>query len=248
MERLAFLAPEVSLVCTGLIDGLISILGRKLYGVYLYGAAVFSDGGPAQDIDCHVVLAETLTNDERAAVVSLHHRLAAEFPPLGGELDAYYILLEAARRPDNPQHQLDPNIFDNAWPLHCAHVRAGNVVTLYGPEPVAIFPAPTWPSLAEALDHELDFVRRNLQYPAYCILNLCRILYSFQARDVAVSKQFCARWALQVYPAWELLVAAALRSYERIAAAQDQVLMAAKLSVFLVFMELEIAKARTESR
>lgn len=248
MPTLSDLLPDVRHVCEAFAAGLVAALGEKAYGIYHYGASVFADGSPAQDIDLHVILTNPLTERERTAVASLHGRLATEFPPLGGELDAYYILLEAARRPDNPQHQLDPNIFDNAWPLHCAHVRAGNVVTLYGPEPVAIFPAPTWPSLAEALDHELDFVRRNLQYPAYCILNLCRILYSFQTRDVAVSKQFCARWALQAYPAWELLVAAALRSYERIATAQDQALMAAKLSAFLVFMELEIAKARTESR
>ena len=41
-----------------------SILGAKLYGIYMYGATVFPDAGPIQDIDCHVVLGERLSGSE----------------------------------------------------------------------------------------------------------------------------------------------------------------------------------------
>lgn len=216
-------------------------LFRKLYGIYQYGAAVFDDGGPALDIDCHVILNAPPTSAERKAVLDLHKTLAEQYPPLGAELDAYYILYNDAQRPDIPQHQIWPDIYDNAWALHCAHVRAGRYRTLYGAEPDDIFPAPKWPALAAALDHELDYVKAHLQYPAFCILNLCRLMYSFQTRDVVVSKRFSGRWAAERYPQWEPLIAAAERRYEGRETDADNACLAAEVDRFLAFAEGQIA-------
>ncbi|MFO7664547.1 MAG: DUF4111 domain-containing protein [Chloroflexota bacterium] len=239
------LIAEVTLVCDSLINGLVAALGQNLYGIYLYGATVFPDSGPAQDIDCHVILNAELTDEELAAVKTLHEHLAEEFPPLGGELDAYYIRLEAARRPEPPRHQVYPHITDQAWALHCAHIRAGYYLTLYGPEPEAIFPLPSWTAVSQALEHELDFVRANLRYPAYCILNLSRILYSFQTRDVAVSKRACGRWAAAAYPEWRSLIEAALNQYDGRATATDQMLMETRMNEFLHFIENETTYVRS---
>jgi hypothetical protein len=244
MRPVSSLPADIQSIGAAFSGGLAAILDDKLYGVYLYGATVFEDGGPAQDVDCHVILRSGLTEEEQDRIRGLHRRLATTHPPLGGELDAYYILLADARRPDVPQHQLWPDIYDWSWALHCAHIRAGYYATLYGPAPVAIFPAPEWPAVAAALDHELDFITRNLQYPAYGVLNLCRILYSFQTGDVAVSKRFCGRWFSGVYPQWAGLIEAAIRHYDGRATTADEARLGQELGRFLEFTSGQIEATR----
>ncbi len=243
---LADMPPAFQAICDAFVVGLKATLGDKLYGVYLYGAAVFADGGPAQDVDCHVILNSRLSETERQEIGALHTRLAEAYPPLGAELDAYFILYDAARLPENPQHQLRSDIYDNAWALHSAHIRAGQYETLSGPAPDDIFPAPTWTAVASALDNELAFVRANTRYPAFCILNLCRIIYSFQTRDVVVSKRFSGQWARGRYPEWASLIAAAERYYDRAdALATELELVDSELDAFLRFAEAEIRAARS---
>ncbi len=244
-RTLADMPAAFQAVCTGFVGGLKAILGDKLYGVYLYGAAVFADGGPVQDVDCHVILNNRLTAIKMQEIGVLSSQLAEAHPPLGAELDAYFILYDAARLPQNPQHQLRSDIYDNAWALHCAHIRAGQYEILDGPEPDAIFPAPTWTAVAAALDNELAFVQANSQYPAFCILNLCRIIYSFQTRDVVVSKRFSGQWARGMYPEWAPLIAAAERHYDQVCLLQaGQGLVEMELDAFLRFAEAEIGMVR----
>ena len=237
--------PEsVEHVCMAFVDGLTRILGEKLYGVYMYGATVFADGGAVQDIDCHVILRERLTDSEREASVDLHGELAERFPPLGGELDAYFILFEEATGESPPVHQLNPENVDRSWALHCAHVRAGYYVCLLGPEPTEIFPAPSWSSISAALDGELQYVREHLRYPAYCILNLCRIMYSYAEKDPAVSKHFSGCWASGRFPEWGPLIQAAIRHYGKEGSPEDDRLMGERLDGFLRFAMDRIDDAR----
>ena len=55
------LPQNIQTICKEFVNGLTTILGDKLYGVYMYGATVFEDSGRTQDIDCHVILSEHLT-------------------------------------------------------------------------------------------------------------------------------------------------------------------------------------------
>lgn len=205
---------DVVSVAQAFADGVADILGSKLYGIYMYGASVFDDAGPIQDIDCHVILTERLAGTERDALRELFGKLAESYPPLGGEVDAYFILLDDAKGTTPPQNQLK-NVFDDSWALHCAHVRAGRYETLLGPEPTEVFPAPTWRDIVTALDHELSYVKEHLCYPAYCILNLCRIALSYSERDPVKSKWGSGLWATERFPEWEPLIQAALRSYAK---------------------------------
>ena len=51
-------------------------------------------------------------------------------------------------------------------------------------------------------------------YPFYCVLNLGRLVYTWETKDVAVSKVAVAEWALQNLPErWSPLVRSALRAY-----------------------------------
>lgn len=238
------LPSAVTDICQTFVGRLKEILNTKLYGVYLYGALVFPDSGPVQDIDCHVILAKPLIDEERESIFRLHKKLAHRYPPLGGELDAYFILFEDAQATSPPRHQLRAEIVDTAWALHCAHIRAGYYVSLYGPAPTEIFPAASWQEIAAALDHELRFIEKNLQYPAYCVLNLCRIVYSFQKRDVVVSKRFSGDWAREQFPNWQHLIEAATRSYDENQLPEDKALLKAEVGHFLDFASRRIHEAR----
>jgi len=240
---------EIQPLCQALLEGLRAILGAKLYGVYLYGAAAFPDAAPTGDVDLHVILASSLSDADIAQLNGLYATLAREHPPLGAELDAYFILLDDARKTTPPPHQLHPDIVDEAWALHRAHIRAGRCIALYGPDPASVYPLATWPELEDALDKELAFVERHLDdYPDYCILNLCRLMYSFQTGQVVVSKAAAAAWAVDAFPRWRRHVELALESYARKATPQDRQFMAAEVRAFYAFACRHIQSCRTSNR
>lgn len=233
---------EIQDLCSAFLQGLKAALGNKLHGVYLYGAVAFPEGGATGDIDFHVILDEPLTTEEEAELNALHERLACDYPPLGAELDGYYILLEDARRMSPPEHQFLPGVFDVSWALHRAHIRAGRRIVLYGPDPNKIYPPTSWHELEQALQGEMDYVERNLaDYPAYCVLNLCRLMYSYQTRDVVTSKRASAAWAEDAFPQWRALVEAAIKTYDQRATAEDRTLLESRVEPFL-----EFARARIE--
>jgi hypothetical protein len=231
-------------VCEAFTGGLKDILGTKLYGIYMHGAAVFPDSGPVQDIDCHVILQSPLNEQEKVNISRLFESLSKQFPPLGGELDSFFILLSDARKTSPPNNQRKPEIDDEWWALHCTHIRAGRYLRLYGPEPTEIFPAVLWQDISAALDHEIRFIESSLRYPAYCVLNLCRIIYSFQERNVVVSKRFSGGWAKIQFPEWAPLIEAALRFYEGSATPDDETYLRDKVGSFLTFASERIRKVR----
>ena len=239
------LPEEIETLTQAYVHGLRHILGNRLYGIYQHGASVFPEAKPVQDIDCHVILKRPLSKRNRQEILSLEESLKEDFPNVGDMLDVYIILLKEARGTANPQHQLHSILYDLAWPLHCAHVRAGYYRVLNGPEPNRIFPAPSWQAIATALEHELVYIQDNLNYPAYCVLNLCRVLYSYTTRDPAVSKQACGMWACQQFKQWDLVIRAALRFYRRQNGPADEILLRARVESFLTFALEQLGTLRT---
>ena len=235
---------SVGNLCEAFVGGLKEILSTNLHGVYMYGAAVFPDAGPIQDVDCHVILKEQVDDGVRDQIFQLSKDLKVRFPDLGDELDTYFILYEDARRTSPPTHQLRAEVRDESWALHCAHIRGGRYFTLYGPEPDEIFPAASWQEISRALDHEMRFIEENLKYPDYCVMNLCRIMYSFQERDVVVSKRFGGNWAIDRFPQWASLVQAAIRSYNKTGGTDDLVLLETEVGRFLAFASERIQATR----
>lgn len=233
--KFAQLPPSVRKVCQAFVAGLANILDANLHGIYMHGAAVFPDSGPIQDIDCHVILEGPMNGANKDAILQLHRDLARRFPPLGCELDAYVILREDAGDARPPVHQLQSELWDEAWALHCAHIRAGRFFTLYGPPPNDIFPAPSWDDISAALDQEVTFIEQNLRYPDYCVLNMCRIIYSVQERNVVVSKFSSGAWACNRYPEWRPLITAAFASYNGTAQPGEVDLLKREVESFVEF-------------
>jgi protein associated with RNAse G/E len=233
---LSLLPPGVEPVCSAYLSGLRRILGDTLHGLYLYGAVAFPEAGPTGDLDLHAMLNQAPDRAQRQKLARLRRRLVRAYPPLGAELDAWFILWQDALRPEPPLHLLVPGLVDVSWALHRAHLRAGRCFVLHGPEPSTFLPEPSWPELEEALRAELDYCRAHLtDYPAYCVLNLCRLIYSFQTRNVVVSKRASAAWALPRFPGWEPLIGAALAAYDRKATGRETELLADHTASFFGF-------------
>ncbi len=226
------------------MDSLKKILGKKLYGVYIYGAAAFPDKLPTGDIDFHVILTRSLTENEKLQLEKLHESIAQRFPPLGGELDGYYILLKDTVKKVPPKSQMWKRATDTSWALHREHILAGRCIVFYGPDPKEIYQPAEWSEIETALYGELDFVEKNLQnYPDYCILNLCRLIYSFETKDVVISKDKASEWAIKALPQWKELIKLARKSYEHRASQKDKEFMSSEVGKFL-----EFAKKRVQSQ
>ncbi|MBU0984961.1 MAG: DUF4111 domain-containing protein [candidate division Zixibacteria bacterium] len=225
-------------------QGLFSILGKKLHAAYILGAAAFPDPVPTGDVDFQVILTAALTEDERTRLEALHTDIAELYPPLGVEMDGYYILLSDARSSAPPRSQMWTRAVDYSWALHREHLRGGRRIILHGPDPKGIHPPATWPEIEEALESEMDFVRRHTdKYPDYCILNLCRLMYSYETHDVVVSKARASDWATGRLPRWAVLIQTAKRCYGR-AGTDDRARMQAQVAAFLDIAEAHIASSK----
>jgi hypothetical protein len=236
---------QVTRIADAFRQGLQDILKRKLHGAVIYGAAAFPDAVPTGDVDFHVILTEPLTAGERAALEALHEDLGRRFPPLGVDMDGYYLLLEDARRPTPPRSQMWARAVDTSWALHREHIRAGRCIVLHGPDPSGIYPPATWPELEAALFSELDYVERSLDdYPDFCILNLCRLIYSFETRDVVVSKAAAAAWAIDALPAWTRAIDLARTTYPMRATPEERQVLQAEAGRFLPFAQAWIEACR----
>jgi len=235
-------------LCQSFLDGLKAALGDKLYGVYLHGAVAFPETTYTGDIDFHVILAGSLSDGEHSEIKQLHAKLAEKFPPLGNEMDGHYLLLIDAKETAQPGSQLSPYNVDDAWALHRAHIRAARCIVLYGPDPEQIYPGATWVELEVDLEEQLQYVEAHLQvYPAYCILNLCRLMYSFEARDVVISKAAAAEWARDLYPQWRDLIEAAQKAYAKQVSAQEEALMQSEVTNLYKFASEIIKGAERDS-
>jgi len=243
-EERMMISQQISIIGQAFAEGLKRILGEKLHGAYVYGAAAFPDAVPIGDMDFHVILKSELTDNERSELERFHKSLAEQFPPLGGEMDGYYILLRDALRESPPRSQMWRRATDDSWALHCEHIRAGRHIILHGPDPREIYPPATWPLIETALRGELDFVEKHLrEHPDYCILNLCRLIYSFETRDVVVSKAQASDWACDALPEWRRHIELARKSYARQATPEDRQFMLAEVETFLEFARTRIERA-----
>jgi hypothetical protein len=163
----------------------------------------------------------------------------------GAALDGYYILLDDARKTSPPHHQLIPGVRDESWALHREHLRAGRCIVLWGPPPTQVYEPASWPELAAALQGELDYVQRHLDdYPAYCVLNLCRLMYSYQTRDVVTSKRAAGSWAREAFPQWRPHIEAAIKAYDRQASAQEMQLLRSEVESLFDFARQRIRQSQ----
>lgn len=227
---------QIAIVNKEFVEGLHKILGEKLHAAYVYGAAAFNDSLPTGDIDFHVILKNHLTDEEKQKLENLHEELAERYPRFGEELDGYYILLEDAKKRTPPTSEMWHRATDYAWALHRAHIRAGRYISLFGGDPKEIYLPSTWNEIEEALFNEIGYIKDNLdKYPDYCILNLCRLIYSFQTKDVVISKAKASKWVYDSITEWKWLVELARKSYEKRSTEDDREVMLKEVEKFFEY-------------
>jgi Aminoglycoside adenylyltransferase, C-terminal domain len=241
------LPASVGEMLLGFRDALARTLGDDLFGLYLFGSVAFPGFEPeAADIDFHAVIRTDLTEGQQHDVASVHAELARAHR-YGGLIDGYYLPLEQARRAAIPSGLVGAGegrisrgtARIGAWALEREHAHRGKVVVLHGPAPGTVYPRPTWPELEAALHGERDWLVPELERaPVYCVLNLCRIAYSFSKRDVAVSKLEAAEWAQGTLATrWRPVIDAALRTYAGSGVEHDRALLASHASRFLAYVD-----------
>jgi len=114
-------------------------------------------------------------------------------------------------------------------------MRSDYCIILYGPEPGQVFSEPTWSELVDGL----EVSRKNTEkyftrYPEYCILNFCRLVYSYSTKNVVISKRAASEWVIDRFDVWSYLIEVALRIYER-AGEEDRRLLESEIERFYLF-------------
>ncbi len=224
------LGPGVRQAFTALRDELTDLLGEDLVALWGYGAAV-SPEPPARlgDLDTHGIFVRPPSPETAAKMDEARQRVDAEH---GVEMDSWYILLDDARGTAPPAHLLNPRLVDTSWALHRSHWLAGRYVLLHGALPSEIVQRPSWEEVEAGLDHELQDAEQGLirdrsqPFASYAVLNCCRVAFSLERRDAALTKRESARWALGALPErWHEAIRAAVRWYDREEAPGDDRLL-----------------------
>jgi hypothetical protein len=229
------------------------MLEQNLVGVYLFGSIAFPRFEPRSgDIDFYVLIRRPLTPIQRKALDTMHRILGSRFR-FGRALDGFYITLSKASRRSIPtglifaaDGRLHKNGRDDAWALHRQHLRQGACIILYGAKPKTIVPSPSWDEIERALNIEISFAKKVIhKYPYWTVLNLCRLIYSFENRQVVVSKIQAAKWALRKLPTqWRGLIQSALRVYLKKQKHVDQETLKSNVEAFFKFALARIADTK----
>lgn len=223
-------------------DELRRILGDDLIAIWAHGGTISTaEPAPTADLDTYVIVAREPDEATARAIEAAHDVIARDHEL---EWDAWYVLADDAHGADPPRHAWHRERRDTAWAIHRAHWLAGRVVTLHGPEPAEIVPAPTMEDLERELSRELEHIERHVVEgdtdpfeASYALLNGSRILYAIETGSVGISKHAAGTWAREHLPdRWHPALRAALRSYAGRATDDDARLLADEMARFVSFV------------
>ena len=248
-KRIYRLPPNVRRLVEDFRDELLTVLGKNLFGIYLFGSIAFPGYNPrAGDIDFYVVVRRPLGETEIKELNHLHRSLAQKFE-FGRKLEGFYIPISMARKQTGSRNlvygdhgRVRRGGSDEAWALHREHFHGSAAIRLYGPSPRKTFPAPDWPSIRDELYHQLVYTRRIIaKDPWWAVLSLCRLIYSFQNGRIVVSKLGAARWALKNLPLkWQRVIRSAIREYKVASNARDRRDLRRDARAFLGFASVQV--------
>ena len=251
--QLRDLPPQVRGLLIELRNGLVKTLQQNLVGIYLFGSIVFPGYEPLSgDIDFYVVVKRVLKEKEKNELDNLHRGLAGEFR-FGKLLDGFYITLAKARRSTSPRGlpyaangHLHTGGSDSDWALHREHFHRGASMLLYGRNPRRVFPRSSWRQIERALNENLAYAKKQLRrYPFWSVMQLCRLIRSFQKGVADISKVEAARWALEELPsAWRPLIRSAMRVYHGRGTERDRKLLKENARAFFTFASKQIARMK----
>lgn len=221
--------PTVNTTLDRLRDGLTTLLGPNLVGLYVHGSLAsggFKEG--RSDIDFLALIDTPLTPDDMTALGAFFQDMAATDPLWGNRLEGPFMTRAELRRYD-PDHIYFPSVrVEEAFGVHGngvdwvmqRHILREQAIILHGP-PLHdyIDPIPQ-AALIQAVREVLgDWWTqqyrdpsgiRDREYQVFGVLSMCRALYALRT-GVLGSKIEAGAWALGALPAeWHPAIERAL--------------------------------------
>ena len=221
--------PSINGALCDWVEGVKSLLGNKIVGLYLSGSLAYGDFVPERsDVDLQAVVRSPLTKEELRSVEQLHKKIEERFAEWANRIECSYVPLELMR-------ELTPPATARPWwgfGTFYAEAPAGNEwiinhyllskhgIALEGPAFTELVPPIHIDSVRRASARDLfqEWVPKiddaewlaNSHYQSYLVLNLCRILRTVISGEPA-SKKVAGEWAKSTYPEWKSLIEEAER-------------------------------------
>lgn len=218
--------PDVNEILTILFSKVHEILGNQFVGMYLFGSLANGDFDEYSDIDVLIVTDGELSESTFAALQKLHKRINGLDSAWANQIEASYIP-RAALRGFDPANKLHPHMdrgndevlhmmsHESDWIVQRHTLRERGVV-IKGPDLISLIDPVSSDELRKAVMDVLPLWAtpilddpsqiKNRGYQSYCVLTLCRMLYTLKHGEV-LSKPNAAEWALEhLDPKWRLLI------------------------------------------
>ena len=230
------------------------VLGRNLFGFYLYGSLTQKAfNSKRSDVDCIVVTNRDLSETQ--------FRKLSAWLAKASELNPWFRRLQMTLL--TRTKILKENVGDCTYqfgvlyrsgsdgnPIIWINILKSGVV-LYGPKPETFVPPITSEILFKALEREVGYLREEIcdnpdsqwrdvpYYRVYAILTLCRILYSYN-KGTIVSKKVAGKWAIKYLPVrWNKIILQAM--------AGDEAALSSKSALASIRRFIDFADSRLRS-
>lgn len=206
--------PDVNEILNLLYSDVKEILGDQLVGMYLFGSLANGDFDNASDIDVLFVIERRVSEPEFSALKEMHARINKLDSPWAIQLEVSYIPRDALFRHD-PNNKTHPHMdrgnnevlhwmaHESDWIIQRYILRERGVHIL-GPDLQTLVDPVSVDERRRAVAEVLPlWVNRILEdpsvinkrgYQSYCVLSLCRMLYTLKTGDI-ISKRVAAQWA-----------------------------------------------------
>lgn len=184
------------------------ILGKDLFGIYVYGSLTYDAFSPrSSDVDVIVVLNKEFSKGQLGAIRDLYSNLR-KINKWGRDLEISFVSRKKIFTPHKVYQSRQKRIVlidssDAFNPITWMNIRQSGVV-LYGPSPKKWISEISRVRLNNALRRELWYVKRavakkrrqKMWEQVYYILTLSRVLFTWNHYALP-SKRTAGEWALQ---------------------------------------------------
>ena len=221
------------------------ILQSQFVGMYLFGSLANGDFDQHSDIDVLIVTDGEISSDTFSALYEMHTRIAEIDSPWAVQQEVSYIPQSALRRFD-PANNYHPHLdrdkgerlhwmaHESDWVIQRYLLRE-NGILISGPDLRTLIDPVEPHELRQAVVNVLPLWANSILdqpslikgrgYQSYCVLSLCRILYTLQNKSI-LSKRAAAKWGLEILDArWKPLIERAIlgRQNSSVAAAPEDI-------------------------
>ena len=206
-------------------EGLKSLLGAQLLGLYLTGSLTYGDfDRNSSDIDFVVILEKLLSKDQIQKIQDLHTKIGSSYPKWSNRIECSYLtrkmLLDTTTPLEPRPYVNEGNFWESAYygdewllNLHALYVCG---VPVFGPKPNELIGPINIELVRETSKKNLlqewvprlngpsDFFDSHRQ--VYAVFTFCRILHR-NFNDEIASKRMAATWVKKTYgEPWQSLI------------------------------------------